>query len=75
MAMSFLKYAELYPDAATRKLERAGNKIARLAAKGICTHGHLHGPPGRANVKCLSCGKEFDTWEAAWAANKEAMES
>lgn len=75
MPMSFLKYAELYPNAAQAKLEAAGNKIAKLRARGICTHGWLQGPPGNATgpAKCLDCGASFESMAAAYAANREAM--
>lgn len=57
--MSFLRYAERCPDGAQARLERAGNKVAALKARGICTHGWMQGPPGKAVLTCLDCGQEF----------------
>lgn len=75
MAMSFLKYAELYPDAAQAKLERAGRKIDALKARGICTHGWMQGPPGKAVLTCLDCGREFASHEEHMQARREAFNS
>lgn len=75
MAMSFLKYAELYPDAAQRKLERAGNRISELRKRGICTHGWMQGPPGKAVLTCLDCGRQFASTAEHEEARREALAS
>ncbi len=75
MAMSFLKYAELYPDAAQAKLERIGRKLDALKKRGICTHGWMQGPPGKPILTCLDCGCEFTTHAEHEAARKEAFNS
>lgn len=73
--MSFLKYAERNPDGAQRKLERAGNRVAALRARGICTHGWIQGTPGDDNgpAKCLHCGQQFANTQAAWEAGRDVM--
>lgn len=64
-------------DRLTRQLEAAGNRIADLRAQGICTHGHLKGPPGPpgtpGTTTCLYCGEVFPSFEAAAAAGRKAM--
>jgi hypothetical protein len=78
MTRSFLKFCETNPDAAQAKLEAAGNKIAALRKRGICTHGWLQGPSrypatARDNVLCLDCGAVFATMDDAYEAGKAAM--
>ena len=46
---------------AFKKLEALGDQVARLRKLGICTHGHLQGPPGKPVLTCLDCGTEFDS--------------
>lgn len=54
-------------------LQEAANREARLKRKGICTHGHLQGPPGKPKVTCLNCGKVFADFEEAYEARAEAL--
>jgi len=46
-------------------LNATADRHARLAAKGICTHGWLQTRP---IVKCKDCGQEFASVEAAMEA-------
>lgn len=73
--MSFLKYAERNPNGATVKLERAGNRIAALKARGVCTHGWMQGPPGKPVLTCLDCGREFADMREHMEARREAFAS
>lgn len=64
-------------DRLQRQLEAAGNRVADLRARGICTHGWLQGPPGPPGTPgpatCNHCGEVFPSMEAAYAANRAAM--
>jgi hypothetical protein len=71
--MSFLKFAERYPDAAQAKLEAAGRKLDALRKRGICAHGWMQGPPGKAVLTCLDCGREFISRDEHEAARREAL--
>ena len=66
-------------DRLTRQLEAAGNKVAELRKRGICTHGWLKGPPGpigtAGEAKCLHCGGVFPSTDAAYEAGRKAMRS
>ena len=42
-----------------RLLDHLGDETERLRKLGICTHGHLQGPPGKPVLTCLYCGTEF----------------
>ncbi len=46
-------------DMEQARMEALGDEIARLRKLGICTHGHLQGPPGKPVLTCLDCGTEF----------------
>lgn len=57
-----------------------GNRIARLEARGICTHGHVQGPVGHTRagdnagpIKCLKCGEVFRTQRDWQNARDEAL--
>lgn len=50
------------------ELERIGNLSSELAKKGICTHGWWTTKPV---VKCLHCGKEFESEDQLWQEYKE----
>jgi hypothetical protein len=73
MARSFLKFCETNPDAAAAMLDAAGNKIAALRRRGICTHGWLSGPPGKPVITCNDCGATFETYAARDRAARIAM--
>jgi hypothetical protein len=73
MARSFYDFCGTNPDAAQRMLEAAGNKIARLKARGICTHGWMQGPPGKAVLTCLDCGATFASDHEHQAARRKAL--
>lgn len=63
-------------DLEMASLQEAGNTIARLRKRGICTHGWIQGPPGPASKPttvwtCHHCGK---TWPTEVALRDEEEE-
>ena len=60
------------------RMQRIGNRIGAAKKLSYCTHGWLQGPPGPVGkpttvVTCNDCGAVFPDFDAAYAANKEAM--
>ena len=60
-------------DFETRELEASAARQAARARKGICSHGWLQGPPGRADRPtkvwtCNHCGQTWNTEAESHAA-------
>ena len=58
-------------DFEMRSLQAKGARSSALKRRGICDHGWLQGPPGKPIVTCNHCGKEFASFEAAYAEHDE----
>ena len=60
-------------DMEQSRMETLGNEIARLRKLGICTHGHLQGPPGKPFLTCLDCGTEFGSHQEVNESRRQLL--
>ncbi len=60
-------------DVKTARLREAADTLARIEAKGTCTHGH-HQVRSDGTVTCLRCGRVWPTEEEAFTAHDEFLQ-